>query len=171
MRAILSAGQFQLARRLSASAAGSPLGASAPSLAAVLASPFTYRAALVRGLSPAFAASARRGAAAEIDQARAAAQHAAYVSALKQVIPRVIELPAADGCADSVFVEDTAVVLGGVALVTAPGAASRAAETAAVESSSWEGFVKRNYLMYARLLTSVAKEVTLDRFEFEPDCV
>ena len=46
-----------------------------------------------------------------------------------------------------------------------------AAETAAVESSSWEGFVKRNYLMYARLLTSVAKEVTLDRFEFEPDCV
>ena len=46
-----------------------------------------------------------------------------------------------------------------------------AAETAAVESSSWEGFVKRNYLMYARLLTSVAKEVTLDRFEFDPDCV
>ena len=46
-----------------------------------------------------------------------------------------------------------------------------AAETAAVESSSWAGFVKRNYLMYARLLTSVAKEVTLDRFEFEPDCV
>ena len=46
-----------------------------------------------------------------------------------------------------------------------------AAETAAVDGSSWAGFVKRNYLMYARLLTSVAKEVTLDRFEFEPDCV
>ena len=46
-----------------------------------------------------------------------------------------------------------------------------AAETAAVDGSSWAGFVKRNYLMYARLLTSVAKEVTLDRFEFDPDCV
>ena len=46
-----------------------------------------------------------------------------------------------------------------------------AAETAAVDGSSWAGFVKRNYLMYARLLTSVAKEVTLDRFVFEPDCV
>jgi dimethylargininase len=137
MRAVFSAGQLQLARRLSASsaaaAAAAPhLGASAPSLAAVLASPFTYRAALVRGLSPAFAASALRGAAADIDQARAAAQHSSYVAALKAVVPHVIELPAADGCADSVFVEDTAVVLGGVALLTAPGAPSRAGETAAV---------------------------------------
>jgi hypothetical protein len=46
-----------------------------------------------------------------------------------------------------------------------------AAEKAAVDGRSWAGFVKRNYLMYARLLTSVAKEVTLDRFEFDPDCV
>jgi len=46
-----------------------------------------------------------------------------------------------------------------------------AAEKAKVDGRSWAGFVKRNYLMYARLLTSVAKEVTLDRFEFDPDCV
>jgi hypothetical protein len=57
-------------------------------------------------------------------------------------------------------------------LVAAKAAAEKtAAEKAAVDGRSWAGFVKRNYLMYARLLTSVAKEVTLDRFEFDPDCV
>ena len=44
-----------------------------------------------------------------------------------------------------------------------------AAEKDKVDGRSWAGFVKRNYLMYARLLTSVAKEVTLDCFD--PDCV
>ena len=57
-------------------------------------------------------------------------------------------------------------------LVAAKAAAEKtAAEKATVDGRSWAGFVKRNYLMYARLLTSVAKEVTLDRFEFDPDCV
>ena len=32
----------------------------------------------------------------------------------------------------------------------------------------WAGFVKRNYLLYVRLLTSVAREVRQNRFEFNP---
>lgn len=67
-----------------------------------------------------------------IDVARARAQHAAYVRALADVGCHVIELPGADDLPDAVFVEDTALVLDEIAIVTRPGAASRRAETAAV---------------------------------------
>lgn len=67
-----------------------------------------------------------------IDVPRAAAQHAAYVAALRGLGVTVDLLPPADELPDAVFIEDTAVVLEEVAIITRPGAASRRAETAAV---------------------------------------
>ena len=67
-----------------------------------------------------------------IDIARARSQHALYVRALAEVGCDVIEVPAADPLPDAVFVEDTALVLDEVAIVTRPGAPSRRAETPAV---------------------------------------
>ena len=67
-----------------------------------------------------------------IDSARARTQHAAYVRALAEVGCQVIDVPVADHLPDAVFVEDTALVLDEVAIVTRPGAPSRRAETAAV---------------------------------------
>src|SRR6478752_3371551 len=67
-----------------------------------------------------------------IDVRKARLQHAAYERALEQLgctIERIAEAPELP---DSVFVEDAAVVLDEVAIVTRPGAASRRAETAAV---------------------------------------
>ncbi len=50
----------------------------------------------------------------------------------------------------------------------APGAAGAADAAAAAERWAFAGFIKRNYLLYARLLTSVAREVLAHRFEFDP---
>lgn len=64
-----------------------------------------------------------------IDVALAREQHAAYVRALEHCGLAVTVLSADEACPDCVFVEDTAVVLGGGALITRPGAPSRRAET------------------------------------------
>jgi dimethylargininase len=63
-----------------------------------------------------------------IDIALAKVQHQAYTSLLADLECRVRVLPALEEFPDSVFVEDAAVVLPEFALVTRPGAASRAAE-------------------------------------------
>jgi dimethylargininase len=63
-----------------------------------------------------------------IDAEKAAAQHAAYEAALAEaglIVERMEPLPDAP---DSVFVEDTALILGEHAIVTRPGDPSRAAE-------------------------------------------
>src|SRR6185436_5223956 len=63
-----------------------------------------------------------------IDPARAAAQHRAYEAALAAAgldIVRLTDLPDAP---DGVFVEDTAILLGGPPIITRPGAPSRAGE-------------------------------------------
>jgi dimethylargininase len=70
-----------------------------------------------------------------IDVALARAQHAAYVRALEACGLAVTVLPADEACPDCVFVEDTAVVLGGGALITRPGAPSRRAETLAIAAA------------------------------------
>lgn len=70
-----------------------------------------------------------------IDVALARAQHAAYRAALEAAGVAVTVLAADDACPDCCFVEDAAVVAGGVALVTRPGAASRRAETEAVAAA------------------------------------
>ena len=67
-----------------------------------------------------------------IDLERARAQHHAYEEALVRAGCRVESLPALDGLPDSVFVEDVAVVLDEIAIVTRPGAESRRPETAQI---------------------------------------
>jgi dimethylargininase len=68
-----------------------------------------------------------------IDADLAREQHAAYVSALAQLGAAVEWLPPLPHQPDGVFVEDTAVVLPELAVVTRPGAASRRAEVPSVE--------------------------------------
>lgn len=68
-----------------------------------------------------------------VDLARAREQHAAYVDLLRELGRDVVELPAADDLPDAVFVEDAVVVVDDLAVLTRPGAASRAAEPATVE--------------------------------------
>lgn len=65
---------------------------------------------------------------APIDYARAVAQHRAYERALEEAGCRVVRAPAAHDMPDAVFVEDTAVVLEEVAIMTRPGAESRRGE-------------------------------------------
>lgn len=68
----------------------------------------------------------------EIDAGRAAAEHDAYERALEELGCTVERLPAEPDLPDSVFVEDTAIVLSELAVITRPGAASRRPETASI---------------------------------------
>jgi dimethylargininase len=58
-----------------------------------------------------------------------------YVAALAAAGWETVEVAPADSLADSVFVEDTAVVFGDTAVITRPGADSRRAETAGTEAA------------------------------------
>ena len=64
-----------------------------------------------------------------IDYPRAAAQHAAYEQALIDAGLEIVRLPDLPDDPDAVFVEDTALLLDGHAVITRPGAASRIGET------------------------------------------
>lgn len=89
--------------------------------------------ALTRDISPALQDCALTHLAREpIDVDRARTQHAAYEAALAELGCDVRRLDADEGMPDSVFIEDTAVVLDEVAVITRPGAPSRRGETAAV---------------------------------------
>ena len=68
-----------------------------------------------------------------IDAAVAAAQHRGYRAALEACGARVVTLPAVDELPDSVFVEDTAIVLDEVAVLTRPGVESRRGEVDLIE--------------------------------------
>lgn len=67
-----------------------------------------------------------------IDVAEARRQHLAYEEALRSLGYAVERLPEEPDLADSVFVEDAAVVLPEVAVITRPGAESRQPETASI---------------------------------------
>lgn len=67
-----------------------------------------------------------------IDVERARQQHTQYCDALKALGLKVISLPENPDLPDSVFVEDTAIVLDEVAVMTNPGADSRKPEVEAV---------------------------------------
>ncbi len=69
-----------------------------------------------------------------IDLERARSQHNQYRAALGQLGLAVLSLPEEPTLADSVFVEDTALVLDECAIITRPGAASRQPE---IESIAW----------------------------------
>src|SRR4051794_29778420 len=68
-----------------------------------------------------------------IDVGRAREQHAAYERVLEGLGVRVRRVAGADEFADAVFIEDTAVVVEEVAVMTRPGAESRRGEVGAVE--------------------------------------
>jgi len=65
-----------------------------------------------------------------LDVGRAAQEHAAYEALLSRLGAIVRRLPSEPTLPDAVFVEDTAVVLDEIAVITRPGAASRRTETA-----------------------------------------
>ncbi len=67
-----------------------------------------------------------------IDFLLAHTQHQAYERALAELGCRVISLPAEPGLPDSVFVEDIAIVLDELAIITRPGAASRRQEIGSI---------------------------------------
>jgi dimethylargininase len=87
-----------------------------------------------------------------IDLERAAAEHRQYEEVLVSLGCTVRRVPRADELPDSVFVEDMAIVLDEVAVITRPGAASRRPERAAVAA------VLSDY----RPLQSIAAPGTLD---------
>ncbi len=70
-----------------------------------------------------------------IDVDRARTQHEAYEHALVSLGCRVERLPMEADLPDSVFVEDTAVVVDELAVITRPGAPSRRAETASTKAA------------------------------------
>lgn len=73
------------------------------------------------------------------DLGLALAQHAAYAAALASLGLEVTVLEADERFPDGTFVEDAAVIAGDLAVITAPGAASRREETAAIAQalSAW----------------------------------
>ena len=68
-----------------------------------------------------------------VDAALAAEQHRAYRETLASCGARVVALPAVEEMPDSVFVEDTAVVLDELAVLTSPGSHSRRGEVGLIE--------------------------------------
>lgn len=87
-----------------------------------------------------------------IDVALARVQHQEYERALESLGCTVCRLPADDTMPDSVFIEDTAVVLPEVAIVARPGAESRRHEVAAV----------REALVPLRAIVDIEEPGTLD---------
>lgn len=67
-----------------------------------------------------------------IDAVLASKQHHSYCDTLAALGCRVVSLPAEPGLPDAVFVEDTALVLDEMAVLTRPGAVSRRAEIESV---------------------------------------
>jgi dimethylargininase len=70
-----------------------------------------------------------------VDYARAAAQHRDYCGTLEALGLEVLRLPADDALPDCCFVEDAAVVLDELAIVTRMGSAARRGESPAVEQT------------------------------------
>lgn len=100
--------------------------------------PDTFHQAIVRG--------GRRP-----DPGRARQEHAAYRDALESAGYRIETIPADDAHPDCVFVEDTALVLGDVAVVARPGAPSRLGEIGPVAAFLGEHFPIENIVEPATL--------------------
>ncbi len=91
------------------------------------------KTAVTRAISPRFnECELTHLARAPIDLDLARAQHRQYEDALRALGVRVISLDAEPNLPDSVFVEDTAIVLPECAIITRPGADSRKPETESV---------------------------------------
>ena len=88
----------------------------------------------------------------KINAGLALQQHQQYQSALSSLGCEIVTVPTESGLADSVFIEDTAIVLDEIAVMCLPGAESRRAEVAGV------GDVLQQY----RTLASIQPPGTLD---------
>ena len=71
----------------------------------------------------------------EVDVGLAAEQWTAYVGALETCGWAAVEVEPAPDCPDSVFIEDTVVMYGDLAVVTNPGAAQRKPETSGTQTT------------------------------------
>jgi dimethylargininase len=87
-----------------------------------------------------------------IDVAKAIQQHRAYEACLTELGVNVTSLPADPNFPDGVFVEDPAIVLDEVAIVTRPGAESRRGETESIAQA----------LMQFRELRYIREPATLE---------
>lgn len=89
--------------------------------------------AVIRAVSPSIASCELTHLQREpIDYERAVAQHQAYADLLVSLGCEVIEIAADPAYPDCVFIEDTAIVLDDLAVMTRPGAESRRGEVSAV---------------------------------------
>lgn len=70
-----------------------------------------------------------------VDDGLALRQWQGYVDALRAEGWETVEVPPADDCPDAVFVEDTVVVYGDLAVIARPGADGRRPETAGTEET------------------------------------
>lgn len=93
---------------------------------------FRFDRALVRPPAASFAAGLTTAALGAPDVARALEQHAEYCRVLERCGLALTRLEPDDRHPDSTFVEDTAIVVGARALLTRPGAPSRAGEVDAI---------------------------------------
>ena len=92
----------------------------------------TFTRAIVRPPAATFADGLTTAGLGPPDLPAALAQHAAYVAALEACGLAVTRLPPDDRFPDSTFVEDTAVLARGLAVLCRPGAPSRAGEVEAI---------------------------------------
>ncbi|MBN1938265.1 MAG: amidinotransferase [Candidatus Aminicenantes bacterium] len=92
-----------------------------------------FRRAIVRTPGPDAAAGLTTAGLGEPDFGRLLAQHAAYIETLLRLGLEVAVLPALPGFPDAYFIEDTAVVLPEVAVISRPGAPSRRDEAVTVK--------------------------------------
>lgn len=87
-----------------------------------------------------------------IDVPKAIAQHKAYQECLTELGVRVVSLPAEPGLPDAVFVEDPAIILDEVAIISHMGAPSRRPEAQSLT----------NVLLHYRPLRFLSEPATLD---------
>jgi len=92
----------------------------------------TFQNAIVRPPAPNFGDGLTTADLGSPDYAIALAQHEAYCAALEHCGLALTRLPADHRHPDSTFVEDTAILAGGRAILTRPGAVSRQGEVAAI---------------------------------------
>ena len=94
-----------------------------------------FRYALTRQPGPDFAQGITTSQLGAPDYTRMLAQHAAYEDALRSLGLEIIQLDALVGYPDAYFVEDAAVVLPELAVITRPGASARQGEEKSIAQS------------------------------------
>lgn len=99
-----------------------------------------FQRAIVRPPGPNFAAGLTTADLGAPDYARALQQHKQYCAALERCGLTLTRLPIDENHPDSTFVEDTAILTAHCAILTRPGAPSRAGEVAAMREALTEFF-------------------------------